>query len=149
MPNQWGRLKSTKMISGGGLYARAGLGNGRPEAAAGIGGKVDGSGRSLNPISGSMYAGATPGGGPGTGVYLGGGVGKNGIEYSASSNVPADAFDSIPRPANVGTTTAETTTRETDAEASQDETKPPRGRTNIQIIPSKSKKDKEVPFSAK
>lgn len=143
---QWVQIEisEAKMILGGGLYARAGLGHGRPEAATGIGGKLDGSGRSLNPISGGMYAGATPGGGPGTGVYLGGGIGKDGFEYAASSDVPADAFGAIPRA--FGDTTmreAETTTG-----PNTSETKPPtRGRTNIQIIPSKSRKEKEVPFN--
>ncbi|XP_032673545.1 uncharacterized protein LOC116845224 isoform X2 [Odontomachus brunneus] len=123
---------------GGGLYARAGLGHGRPEAAAGIGGKLDGSGRSLNPISGGMYAGATPGGGPGTGVYLGGGYGKDGVEYTISSDVPVDASDAIPQPAGT-TTTKKSDEKSAGTDEGADETKPTRGRTNIQIIPRKEK----------
>ncbi|XP_029173838.1 glycine-rich protein 1 isoform X2 [Nylanderia fulva] len=110
---------------GGGLYARAGLGRGRPEAAAGLGGRVDG--RSVNPISGGLYAGATPGG-PGTGVFLGGGV------AGAETNV---------RPSASGTTTKETNAT---ADAAASVTKPAKGHTNIQIIRSKPKdaqKEKE------
>ncbi|XP_014475845.1 PREDICTED: uncharacterized protein LOC106745083 isoform X2 [Dinoponera quadriceps] len=134
-----GQLSGEDASVGGGLYARAGLGNGRPEAAAGIGGKLDGSGRSLNPISGGMYAGATPGGGLGTGVYLGGGVAKDGgIEYAASSNVPTDTFGEYPQ------ASGSTARKESTADANESETKPPtRGHTNIQIIPSKSRKEKE------
>ncbi|XP_066599706.1 uncharacterized protein [Prorops nasuta] len=47
--------------AGGGLHARAGLGNGRPEAAAGLGGVLDGSGRSRHAAEGALYAGASAG----------------------------------------------------------------------------------------
>ncbi|XP_076175775.1 uncharacterized protein LOC143150979 [Ptiloglossa arizonensis] len=56
--------------AGGGLYARAGLGNGRPEAAAGLGGLLDGSGRSSGPARGGLFAGATTGS-RGVGVMTG------------------------------------------------------------------------------
>lgn len=41
---------------GGGLFARAGLGNGRHEAAAGLGGVIDGSGRSGPGLRGQIFA---------------------------------------------------------------------------------------------
>ncbi|XP_011268130.1 uncharacterized protein LOC105258533 isoform X1 [Camponotus floridanus] len=110
---------------GGGLYARAGLGRGRPEAAAGLGGRLDG--RSLNPISGGLYAGATPGG-PGVGVQLGGGIdgaaagstvdeAKAGASGAGEANATADAATSV--------------------------TKPSKGHTNIQIIRSRAQKERD------
>ncbi|XP_025159821.1 uncharacterized transmembrane protein DDB_G0289901 isoform X2 [Harpegnathos saltator] len=134
-----GQVSGEEGTVGGGLYARAGLGNGRPEAAAGLGGRLDGSGRSVNPIAGGMYAGATPGGGLGTGVFLGGGVGKNGdIPFAAPSDVSYTGFGDSPQAAGA------TTTEKTDAAASaSSEAKATRGRTNIQIIPSRSRKEKE------
>ncbi|XP_053999663.1 uncharacterized protein LOC128887608 [Hylaeus anthracinus] len=56
-----GLLGGDNANAGGGLYARAGLGNGRPEAAAGLGGVLDGSGRSIVPARGGLFAGATTG----------------------------------------------------------------------------------------
>ncbi|XP_076760197.1 uncharacterized protein LOC143428858 [Xylocopa sonorina] len=56
-----GSLGGDDATAGGGLYARAGLGNGRHEAGAGLGGLLDGSGRSLSPLRGGLYAGATTG----------------------------------------------------------------------------------------
>lgn len=102
---------------------------------------MDGSGRSLNPISGSIYAGATPGGGPGTGVYLGGGASKGIIEGIASGNAPNE-IGTVPRASDAEGSSA---TANSDAAASG--TKRAKGRTNIQIIPSRAKstqKEKEV-----
>jgi len=123
------------------LYARAGLGRGRPEAAAGIGGALDGSGRSAKPISGGMYAGATPGG-EGIGVYLGnqelavGGIGPLAdgsnpvvVAKEVSANAGADPGASID--ANVDGNVAS-------ADAAATATKRSKGHTNIQIIPSRS-----------
>lgn len=121
-----------KITSGGGLYARAGLGRGGPEAAAGLGGKLDGSGRSANPISGGLYAGATPGGGPGPGVFLGGGVDQPGFDGIISGSAANEANLNPP----AGTTTIP-------ASADAGGTKP-KGRTNIQIIRSRAQKEKEV-----
>ncbi|CAL7936917.1 unnamed protein product [Xylocopa violacea] len=56
-----GSLGGDDTTAGGGLYARAGLGNGRHEVGAGLGGLLDGSGRSLSPVSGGLFAGATTG----------------------------------------------------------------------------------------
>ena len=50
--------------SGGGLQARAGLGNGGPEAVAGLGGTLDGSSRSIREgprAQGTLFADATLG----------------------------------------------------------------------------------------
>ncbi|EGI70807.1 hypothetical protein G5I_00388 [Acromyrmex echinatior] len=121
---------------GGGLYARAGAGRGGPEAAAGLGGKLDGSRRSVNPIAGGLYAGATPGGGPGPGVFLGGGFDQPGFDgiisgsanNEANLNPPEVAAETSNTPVNADTTTSG---------------KKPKGRTNIQIIPSKAHKEKE------
>ncbi|XP_018401637.1 PREDICTED: uncharacterized protein LOC108778839 [Cyphomyrmex costatus] len=127
---------------GGGLYARAGAGNGGPEAAAGLGGKLDGTGRSVNPIAGGLYAGATPGGGPGPGVFLGGGFDQPGFDgiISGSTNNEANLN---PPAAPAGTSSASAS-----ADATTSEKKPTRGRTNIQIIPSKAHKEKEKVLDA-
>ncbi|CAL1685328.1 unnamed protein product [Lasius platythorax] len=133
-----GQLNEEDGRLGGGLYARAGLGRGRPEAAAGLGGSLDG--RSFNPISGGLYAGATPGG-PGTGVYLGGGLGGRGGIDGAAGGSAADEANANPRAS--GATTGEINAT---ADAAASVTKPPKGRTNIQIIRSKPKdaqKEKE------
>lgn len=119
--------RQKKITSGGGLYARAGLGRGGPEAAAGLGGKLDGTGRSANPIAGGLYAGATPGG-PGTGVFLGGGIDQAGFDGLLSGSAANEA--SLNPPAAAATTTTPASS-----------TKP---RTNIQIIRSKAQKEKEV-----
>lgn len=66
--------------TGGGLYARAGLGNGRHEAAAGLGGLLDGSGRSA-PVRGGLYAGAT--------------TGTHGLGFTAGE-IPRDLFGARP-----------------------------------------------------
>lgn len=66
--------------TGGGLYARAGLGNGRHEAAAGLGGLLDGSGRSA-PVRGGLYAGAT--------------TGTRGLGFTAGE-IPRDLFGARP-----------------------------------------------------
>ncbi|XP_012537422.1 uncharacterized protein LOC105837311 [Monomorium pharaonis] len=120
---------------GGGLYARAGLGRGGPDAAAGLGGRLDG--RSANPIAGGLYAGATPGGGPGTGVFLGGGAdqvfGFDGIISGSTTN---EAVKPVAAAGTVSTASAS-------ADAAANVTKPTKGRTNIQIIPSKGRKEKE------
>lgn len=87
-----------------------------------------------------MYAGATPGG-QGVGVYLGGGVGSQGVEMNvvgpfADATDPAAAAKEVSAPGD-------------DAAASA--TKPSKGHTNIQIIPSRPKdarRRKEVPFNA-
>ncbi|XP_011868229.1 PREDICTED: uncharacterized protein LOC105562199 [Vollenhovia emeryi] len=121
---------------GGGLYARAGLGRGGPEAAAGLGGKLDGTGRSVNPVAGGLYAGATPGGGPGPGVFLGGGLDGSGLDGIISGSTANE--DSLKPPAAA----AGATTTSTSANATS-ETKPPKGRTNIQIIRSRAQKEKE------
>ncbi|KYN23500.1 hypothetical protein ALC57_04084, partial [Trachymyrmex cornetzi] len=126
---------------GGGLYARAGAGRGGPEAAAGLGGKLDGSGRSVNPIAGGLYAGATPGGGPGPGVFLGGGFDQPGFDgiisgstnNEANLNPPEAAARTFNTPASADTTASG---------------KKPIGRTNIQIIPSKTHKEKEKVLQA-
>lgn len=113
------------------MYARAGLGRGRPEAAAGLGGRLDG--RSLNPISGGLYAGATPGG-PGVGVQLGGGLGSGGIDGAAvGSAQPIDE-------ANVGASGAGEAKAIADAATSVTK---PKGHTNIQIIRSRAQKEKD------
>ncbi|XP_050447056.1 PE-PGRS family protein PE_PGRS18 isoform X2 [Cataglyphis hispanica] len=129
-----GQLNGEDGNLGGGLYARAGLGRGRPEAAAGLGGRLDG--RSFNPIAGGLYAGATSGG-PGTGVYLGGGLGGAEIDGAAAGNAAAEA--------NVNSRASGATTREVNAtaEAATSVTKS-KGHTNIQIIRSKEQKEKEV-----
>lgn len=54
-----GLLSGDSASTGGGLHAEAGLGNGRPEARAGLGGLLDAN--AFNPIAGILYAGATPG----------------------------------------------------------------------------------------
>lgn len=94
-------------------------------------------GRSLNPISGGLYAGATPGG-PGTVVYLGNGIDRGGLV----GGVAADETNA--RPSASGATTRETNAT---ADAAVSVTKPTKGHTNIQIIRSKAKdaqKEKEV-----
>ncbi|KAG7198392.1 hypothetical protein KM043_005783 [Ampulex compressa] len=55
-----GLLSGSDASAGGNLYARAGLGEGRPSAGAGLGGMVSGDGRSV-PVAGGLYAGATTG----------------------------------------------------------------------------------------
>ncbi|RLU24165.1 hypothetical protein DMN91_004375 [Ooceraea biroi] len=135
-----GQLSGEDGSLGGGLYARAGLGHGRPEAAAGLGGSLDGSGRSANPISGGMYAGATPGG-EGVGVFLGGGIGSRGVEmdYGPFSDgvYPIAREGSANAGASVGADATDGASSGADAAASG--TKPSRGHTNIQIIRSKPK----------
>ncbi|KYN35385.1 hypothetical protein ALC56_10220, partial [Trachymyrmex septentrionalis] len=126
---------------GGGLYARAGASRGGPEAAAGLGGKLDGSRRSANPIAGGLYAGATPGGGPGPGVFLGGGFDQPGFDGIISGSANNEANLNPPEAA-VGTS---------NIPASADTTasgKKPKGRTSIQIIPSKARKEKEKVLQA-
>ncbi|CAK9825914.1 hypothetical protein ANTRET_LOCUS3844 [Anthophora retusa] len=56
-----GLLSGDNANAGGNIYARAGLGEGRHAAAAGLGGFLDGSGRSGALSSGEIYAGATTG----------------------------------------------------------------------------------------
>ncbi|XP_070163159.1 uncharacterized protein [Polyergus mexicanus] len=130
-----GQLNGEDGNLGGGLYARAGLGRGRPEAAAGLGGRLDG--RSFNPIAGGLYAGATPGG-PGTGVYLGGGLGGAGMDGAAAS-IGSDE-------ANANSRASGATTREANAtaDAAASVTKLTKGRTNIQIIRSRAQKEKDA-----
>nr|XP_034171358.1 loricrin isoform X1 [Osmia lignaria] len=80
-----GILGGDNANAGGGLYARAGLGNGRSEVAAGLGGVLDGSGST--PSGGGLYAGASMGG-HGVGVSTGNvGGGSNGP--SESNNAPS------------------------------------------------------------
>jgi len=78
-----------------------------------------------------LYAGATPGG-PGTGVFLGGGVDQPGFGGLFSGSAANEANLNPPAAA-----AAETTT--TPASSTK-----PKGRTNIQIIRSKAQKEKEV-----
>lgn len=126
-----GQVGANDGTLGGGLYARAGLGRGRPEAAAGLGGRLDG--RSTKPISGGMYAGATPGG-PGPGVFLGGGVGAaGGIDGFASGSATKET-DVNPRATADAAAGAAAS-----ADGAASETKPKKGYTNIQIIPSREK----------
>lgn len=105
---------------------------------------MDGSGRSLNPISGGLYAGATTGGvGPGTGVYLGGGLAAK--EFAGPGGVIVDEFIENRRAADAIPTQAPAALP--GVNSATNETKPTRGYTNIQIIPSKPKdgqKEKEV-----
>ncbi|XP_011638873.1 glycine, alanine and asparagine-rich protein [Pogonomyrmex barbatus] len=115
---------------GGGLYARAGFGRGGPEAAAGLGGRLDGSGRSPNPIAGGMHAGATLGGGPGPGVFLGGGLDKA-IDGFISGSTPNEVGSNPPAPAATTPSNEEATTKA-------------KGRTNIQIIRSRKEKEKAL-----
>lgn len=75
-----GTLNGDNANAGGGLYARAGLGNGRHEAAAGLGGLLDGSGRSA-PVRGGLYAGAT--------------TGTRGLGFTAGE-IPRDLFGARP-----------------------------------------------------
>lgn len=75
-----GTLNGDNANAGGGLYARAGLGNGRHEAAAGLGGLLDGSGRSA-PVRGGLYAGAT--------------TGTHGLGFTAGE-IPRDLFGARP-----------------------------------------------------
>ncbi|XP_043801794.1 uncharacterized protein LOC122719740 [Apis laboriosa] len=75
-----GTLNGDNANAGGGLYARAGLGNGRHEAAAGLGGLLDGSGRSA-PLRGGLYAGAT--------------TGTHGLGFTAGE-IPRDLFGAGP-----------------------------------------------------
>jgi len=134
------------------LYARAGLGRGRPEAAAGIGGTLDGSGRSAKAISGGMYAGATPGG-QGIGVYLGNqdvAMGEIG-PFADGSNPAVTKEVSVNTGANPGASVDANIDASTSTDAATSATKPSKGHTNIQIIPSRSesaRKRKEVPLSA-
>lgn len=86
----------------------------------------------MNPISGGLYAGATPGG-PGVGVHLGGGLGMDGP--AAGSTV--DEANAAPRASGAGEANAT-------ADAATSVTKPSKGRTNIQIIRSRAQKEKEV-----
>ncbi|XP_071862648.1 uncharacterized protein isoform X2 [Bombus fervidus] len=53
-----GTIDGNNANLGGGLFARAGLGNGRHEAAAGLGGVIDGSGRSGPGLRGQIFANA-------------------------------------------------------------------------------------------
>lgn len=94
-------------------------------------------GRSSNPISGGLYAGATPGG-PGTGVYLGGGLGGAGINGAAAGSDGPNA--------NSGASGATTRDANATADAAASVTKLTKGRTNIQIIRSRAQKEKEVLF---
>ncbi|XP_076236549.1 uncharacterized protein LOC143180587 [Calliopsis andreniformis] len=110
-----GLLSGDNANTGGGLFARAGLGNGRPEAAAGLGGVLDGSGRSNAPVAGGLFAGATTGA---RGVSVTRGT------ASASSGAGSDAGPQ----GNGGTS---------------DEEKP-RGRTNIQIISRGGRKSEKL-----
>ncbi|XP_033211533.1 harpin HrpN isoform X2 [Belonocnema kinseyi] len=71
-----GLLGGNNANAGGGLYARAGLGNGGPEVQTGLGGALDGSSRNNqdSPIAqGTLFADAT--------------TGKGGKEASARKNV--------------------------------------------------------------
>ncbi|XP_017798908.1 PREDICTED: uncharacterized protein LOC108579774 [Habropoda laboriosa] len=106
-----GLLSGDNANAGGNLYARAGLGQGRHTAAAGLGGFLDGSGRSGSLASGELYAGAT--------------TGSHGVGVSSSgSQGPA------PGP----------TTSFTDGGDGNGGGKPDKGRTNIQIIARSEKK---------
>ena len=91
----------------------------------------------MNPIAGGLYAGATPGGGSGPGVFLGGGFDQPGFDGIISGSANNEAKLNPPEVA-VGTSN---TPASTDTTASE---KKPKGRTNIQIIPSKAHKEKEV-----
>lgn len=106
----------TNRSTGGGLYARAGLGNGRHEAAAGLGGLLDGSGRSGAGARGGLFAGATTGS-RGVGVSTGGSTGG-----STSTSAPSNGQNG-PSGASPG----------------EDAAKPSKGRSNIQIIRKKDK----------
>lgn len=109
-----GLLSGDNANTGGGLYARAGLGNGRPEAAAGLGGLLDGSGRSNVPAAGGLFAGAT------TGTRsVGVARGTTGGDPTAGSDAQAGA-------------------------ASNAEATPSRGRANIQIISRGGKKSEKI-----
>jgi len=79
-----------------------------------------------------MYAGATPGGGAGPGVFLGSGIDKG---FDGLISGSADNEASLNPPAAAAETTAT-------ADATASGTKPAKGRTNIQII--RSRKEKEV-----
>ncbi|XP_071563614.1 uncharacterized protein [Temnothorax nylanderi] len=133
---------------GGGLYARAGLGNGGPDAAAGLGGRLGGNGRSANPIAGGLYAGATPGGGPGPGVFLGGGLDQPGFNGIISGSMPNEAGLNPPAAAAAAAGAAGTTATTSASADAAIGTKPPKGRTNIQIIRSRAQKEKEKVIEA-
>ncbi|XP_043253057.1 circumsporozoite protein isoform X1 [Colletes gigas] len=110
--------------AGGGLYARAGLGNGRPQAAAGLGGMLDGSARS-NRARGGLFAGATTGV---RGVGVAAGTGNDG-----PSGVPPSPGSGYPEPSNPGPSNAGVSGG---------------GRTNIQIIAKKPGNLKQAPNDA-
>ncbi|XP_076394050.1 uncharacterized protein LOC100883691 [Megachile rotundata] len=80
-----GALGGDDATAGGGLYARAGLGHGRSEVGAGLGGLLDGSGRSATPASGGLYAGAKVGD-HGVGVSTSGSTGSNNPNEPSTSN---------------------------------------------------------------
>lgn len=68
---------------GGGLYAQAGLGHNRPAARAGLGGILDGSGNSNNPIAGTLFAEAGLGNNqPAAKAGLGGVLSRSGNTYN-------------------------------------------------------------------
>ncbi|XP_076676616.1 uncharacterized protein LOC143373331 isoform X2 [Andrena cerasifolii] len=109
-----GLLSGDNANTGGGLYARAGLGNGRPEAAAGLGGRLDGSGRSNVPAAGGLFAGATTG------------ARSVGVVSGATSGGPAAETDAQ---AGAGGNAEGTASK---------------GRANIQIISRGGKKSEKI-----
>ncbi|XP_017883993.1 uncharacterized protein LOC108627320 [Ceratina calcarata] len=120
-----GLLGGDNANAGGGLYARAGLGNGRHEAAAGLGGMLDGSGRSANPIRGGLFAT--------TGLR---GVGLSAGDVSGIPIPVPSAPDAPFAPSN------QKPDEHIDKNKPNPENPNNKGRTNIQIISRSDKKHK-------
>ena len=132
------KFNATYRSIGGGLYARAGLGNGRHEAAAGLGGVLDGSG-SGPMIRGGLFAGATTGahgvgvtaGIPNVGPNVGPNNGPNSGPNSGPNDGPSNGPNNKPNDGN----------RKDDMD---DGEKPKFGRSNIQVIARSGNKKEKV-----
>lgn len=119
-----GLLGGDNANAGGGLYARAGLGNGIHEAAAGLGGMLDGSGRSASPIRGGLFATS----------------GLRGVGLTAGdvSGIPIP----VPPASPVGDVLHAPSNQKSDDKNKPNSEVPNKGRTNIQIIARSDKKHK-------
>ena len=110
-----GAIDGNNANLGGGLFARAGLGNGRHEAAAGLGGLINGSGRSGPGLRGEIFA-----------------------------NTGAHAVGTSPAFPNSGPSDRRDDGNNKPGEDEGDRGQPTRGRSNIQIISRSGNKKEKV-----
>ncbi|KAK1131090.1 hypothetical protein K0M31_017387 [Melipona bicolor] len=137
-----GSLDGNNANIGGGLYARAGLGDGRHEATAGLGGVVDGSG-SGPLVRGGLYAGATT---AGYNVRVTAGIPDVGIPNSGPNCGPNCGPNNGP---NNGPSSRPNDGNGKNDKDGDDGEKPQVGRSNIQVIArSGNKKEKVLQIAA-